>query len=402
MEKYEKRIENLMCTYYSNLSEKDKRHYAAIEAEKLYHGGINYIADLFDCCRQTIISGIDELKRKEIAPTHRIRHEGGGRISTAQKCKNINEIFLSVVAEHTAGDPMDEKIKWTKLTRTQISLAMKKLGVSASRNIVRKLLKKHGFVKRKLQRKRATGEFKDRDKQFHNIESIKKKFMKSDNPIISIDTKKKEKLGNLHRKGEVYCTKAIETYDHDYPHLSTGTIVPHGIYDMKRNEAIINIGIDNETAEFICDSILNWWNKRGKVHYIKAIEMLIYCDAGGANSYRHNRFKVALQKLANLIGLSIRLCHYPPYTSKWNPIEHKVFPHVTRSMAGVVLNSVDNAKALIKTTKTKTGLKVFVSSTKKIYKTGITYAKTILDNINITMHGELGNLNYTVSPSAAR
>ena len=304
--------------------------------------------------------------------------------------------------EHTAGDPMNEKIKWTKITRHQISVKMKDLGVDVSRNIVRKLLKAHGFVKRKIQRKTSTGEFRDRDKQFKNIEKIKKKYMKSGNPILSVDTKKKEKLGNLHRNGAVYCTQAVESYDHDYAHLSTGTIVPHGIYDIKRNEAWITIGSSNETAHFVCDSIKQWWNNLGKKRYPKANELLVFCDAGGANSYRHHIFKVSLQELSNKINLPIRICHYPPYASKWNPIEHKVFPHITRAMAGVKLQSIEDAKKLIKNTTTKTGLKVFVRESKKIYEKGIKLAKEIIDNVNIKKHGNLGQLNYTISPGVMK
>ena len=223
--------------------------------------------------------------------------------------------------------------------------------------------------------------------------------MKSSNPIISIDTKKKEKIGNLYRNGEVYCTQAIESYDHDYPYLADETIVPHGIYDIKRNEALINICLENETAEFVCDSIKKWWNKIGQKHYTKATEILVFCDSGGANSYRHNVFKVALQNLVNTIGLPIRICHYPPYTSKWNPIEHRVFPHVSRTMAGVKLESVEQTKSLIKKTKTETGLQVFVEISKKVYKKGIKVAREVLDTINITKHGKLGLLNYTVAPT---
>ena len=155
---------------------------------------------------------------------------------------------MQVISEHIAGDPMNEKIKWVKLTRYEISMSMKSKRAPASRNIVRRLLKKHGFVKRKIQRNKSTGSFQDREKQFKNIKKIKSKFMASDNPILSIDTKKKEKIGNLHRDGKVYCTQAVESYDHDYPYLADGTLVPHGVYDMKRNEALINIGVNNETA----------------------------------------------------------------------------------------------------------------------------------------------------------
>ena len=329
---------------------------------------------------------------------NRVRQEGGGRPLAEIQFKDMDEVFLFVISEHIAGDPMDENIKWVKLTRHQISISMNKLGILASRNIVRKLLKKHGFIKRKIQRRRLTGVFQNREQQFRNIEKVRKKFMNSRNPVLSIDTKKKEKLGDLYRAGSVYCTQAIETYDHDFEHLSKGTIVPHGIYDIKRNEAAINIGFKNETAEFICDSIKAWWNKTGKTHYKDATEILIFCDAGGANSYRHHRFKVALQDLTNAIKLPIRICHYPPYTSKWNPIEHRVFPHVTRAMEGVKLESIEDAKNLIKNTETKSGLRVFVSTTNKIYKTGLKVAKEALEKIKIKKHGELWRLNYTIAP----
>ena len=164
-----------------------------------------------NCCNR-----FGRVKKNDIIDSSRIRREGAGRTSAQEKFDNIDEIFLSVVSAHTAGDPMNGKIKWIKLSRDKISIEMKKRGITISRNIVKKLLKKHGFVKRKIQRKKSTGSFQHRDEQFDNIEKIKADFMKSDNPILSIDTKKKEKLGNLHRNGEVYCTQALESYDHDY------------------------------------------------------------------------------------------------------------------------------------------------------------------------------------------
>ncbi len=303
-----------------------------------------------------------------------------------------------MVSDHVAGDPMNEKIKWLKLTQAEIRRALKKYGIKVSRNIIRKLLKKHGFVKRKMQKKKSTCEFKNRDKQFKQINKLKKEFMKSNNPILSIDTKKKENLGNLYREGKVYCTEAQEVYDHDYKHLSTGTLIPHGVYDLKRNEALINLAAGKETAEFICDSIQKWWNRIGKKYYTNATEILIFCDSGGANSYRHNIFKVELQKLTNNIGLAIRICHYPPYASKWNPIEHKVFPHISRSMAGVKLETIDDAKALIENTKTTKGLNVIVNAAKKIYESGETAMKNALEEINLIRHKVLGELNYTVAP----
>jgi hypothetical protein len=314
----------------------------------------------------------------------------------------MDEIFLKVISEHIAGDPMDEKIRWTQLTRSEISEKMIALGINVSHKVVKKLLKKHWFVKRKMQRKRSIGKSADREEQFKNILSEKEKFMNSENPILSIDTKKKEQIGgNLHRNGSVYCTKAIEVSDHDYSYLADIKIAPHGIYDIKKNKAYINIGISVETAEFLCDSLKNWWLKEGKNNYPRANEILIFCDAGGANSYRHHIFKVELQKLSNEINLALKIVHYPPYTSKWNPIEHRVFPHVTRALEGVPLNTVDDAKHKIESAKTKAGLTVTVDIIKKTYETGKKVAADFMKNMKIQFGNSVPKLNYTISPMEA-
>lgn len=399
METYSKEIEEMLCAFYATLSEKGKRHYSAIEAIKLGHGGITYIANLFGCSRTTIEAGWYELSVDDMAEFCRIRRPGGGRRTANENIFDLDETFLLVIQDHIAGDPMNEDIKWLKLTNYEIRMLLKKHGVVVGKNVVRNLLKKHKFAKRKMERKKSTGEFKDRDLQFRNIAKIKKEFQEAGNPILSIDTKKKEDLGDLARDGRAYTTKAIQAYDHDYPHLSEGKLVPHGIYDLARNEALITLGIQNETAQFISDALKKWWDTIGQRHYPTATSILVLCDAGGANSYRHHTFKFALQALANKIGMPIRICHYPPYASKWNPIEHRVFPHVTRTMEGVPLKSVSEAKDLIKKTKTKTGLNVVVKTSKKVYQTGIKVAKTALEKINITKHGKLKQLNYTIAPA---
>lgn len=297
---------------------------------------------------------------------------------------------------------MNEAIRWVKLTREVISEKMKALNVNVSCRIVKKLLKKHKFVKRKIQRKKSIGKSADREEQFKNIMSEKETFINSDNPMISIDTKKKEQIGgNLHREGSVYCTQALESADHDYPYLADVKIAPHGIYDMKKNKAYINIGVSYETAEFVCDALKNWWLKEGNNNYPKANEILIFCDAGGANSYRHNIFKVELQKLSNEINMALKIVHYPPYTSKWNPIEHRVFPHVTRAMGGIILNTLEEAKQSIESAKTKTGLTVTAEVINKTYEKGKKVAKDFLNNIKIKYGDSLPKLNYTISPIGA-
>lgn len=332
-------------------------------------------------------------------PSDQVRRKGGGRKDIVKTQQEVEEIFLKVIEGHVAGDPMNKDIRWLKLTRAEVSEKIRAYGVKISRNIVRKLMKKHKFVKRKLQRKRSTGKSADREQQFKNIISEKEKFMHSDNPIISVDTKKKEPVGgNLHRDGSVYCTQALEVSDHDYAHLADLKIAPHGIYDVKQNKAHINIGISSETAEFVCDSLKSWWLNIGKKDYPKAKEILMFCDAGGANSYRHHIFKAEVQRLVNDIKIPLKIVHYPPYTSKWNPIEHRVFPHVTRALEGVPLNTVKEAKERIASAKTKTGLKVTANIIQKTYETGKKVAKDFMKNMKITFGESVPKLNYTISP----
>jgi len=328
-----------------------------------------------------------------------IRHKGAGRKNIIKTWVNVEEIFLKVIEGHIAGDPMNENIRWLKLTRAEVSGKMREHGIKISRNIVRKLMKKHRLVKRKMQRKRSIGQSAEREEQFENIAREKEEFMASNNPVISIDTKKKEHVGgNLHRNGSVYCTRAIEAADHDYPYLADVKIAPHGIYDMKKNKAYINVGTSAETAEFICDSLKNWWFNHGKNDYPNADEILIFCDAGGANSYRHNIFKVELQNLANEIKMRLKIVHYPPYTSKWDPIEHRVFPHITRAIEGVPLNTVDEVKDKIESAKTKTGLTVVASVIRKTYDSGKEVAKDFMEHLKIKFGDSLPRLNYTISP----
>jgi hypothetical protein len=303
-----------------------------------------------------------------------------------------------VIDSHIAGDPMNERIRWIKITREEVSALMKSEGISVSRNIVGKLLKAHKFVKRKMRGKLRCGDFPERNQQFEVIQDKLKRFKDSPNPVLSMDTKKKELLGRLYRPGKVYCSQAIEVYDHTNDSLIEGNVVPHGIYDLKTGHAWINIGTTHETAEFLCDSLKVWWENYGKAIYKQAEEILIFCDSGGANSWRINVFKVELQKLCNVLNIRITICHYPPYASKWNPIEHRVFPHVNRAMEGVMLHSHEQVQSLIEKTTTKTGLKITANIIRKTYKIGKVVAKEALKYINIKYGDIVSGLNYSISP----
>ena len=383
---------------YSNLSEKDKRLYAAVEALKLPHGGIRYISELLGCDRKTIQRGIKELKNPRMIQKKQIRKKGGGRKAKIKTIANIDEIFLRIIKEHTAGDPMNEEIKWTNLTLKQLIEKLNFEDIFVGRSIVKQLLKKHNFVKRKAQKKESIGSCKNRNEQFEKIAMLKELYASKGNPVVSVDTKKKEFIGNLYRAGKLYCTEAIKVFDHDFPHLADGIVIPHAIYDLKNNSAFVNIGVSKDTSEFACDSIKLWWNNQGRFDYPNATSILMLADSGGSNSSRHYIFKEDLQKLVDEIGIEIRVAHYPPYTSKWNPIEHRLFPHITRALEGVIFKSHELVKELIEQTTTKGGLRVTANIIKKVYETGRKYSADFKETMRIIFDKFLGQWNYRAIP----
>ena len=392
-------IEKQMQEMYSRLSEKDKRLYAGIEALKFSYGGISYIAQLFSCSRNTVQRGIKELGAKDAIPINRDRKAGGGRKQVIENNQDINDIFLSVLKEHTAGDPMDEKVKWTNLTKADIATELTKKGFKVSRNIVKKLLKEHGYVKRKPLKKLAAGGHADRNAQFERITELKTSYEAKGNPVISVDTKKKELIGNLSRNGKIYTTETIEVFDHDFPSLAEGVAIPHTVYDTALNKAYTTIGTSRDTSEFACDSIRHWWNNYGKSLYLYATSILMLMDGGGSNSSRHYIFKQDLQALSDELGIEIRVAHYPPYTSKWNPVEHKVFPHITRVLQGMVLTSHKITKELIERATTKTGLTVVACILNKVYETKRKVAAGFKESMRILLDDILGQWNYVTIPN---
>ena len=226
--------------------------------------------------------------------------------------------------------------------------------------------------------------------------------MNSENPIVSMDTKKKEYLGTFYREGKLYTKKDIAVYDHDFPSFADGIVIPHGIYDLKNNFGYINIGTSKDTSEFSCDCIRKWWADVGKKQYRNATSILILCDGGGSNSSGYYIFKEDLQKLVDEIGIEIRIAHYPPYTSKYNPIERKLFPHVTRACQGVVFTTISLVKELMMLTSTKKGLYVKVNIIDKIYKTKRKVTKGFKNNMKILFQKVLPKLNYIASPQSPK
>ncbi len=307
-----------------------------------------------------------------------------------------------MLRDHTAGDPMRDDVKWTDLTRREISQRLSERGTPVGQGVVKQLLKRHGYVKRKAQKVKAMGpRHPDRNAQFENIARLKQEYLEADQPVVSMDAKKKELLGNFYRNGKLYTQEAIEVFDHDFPSAASGAVFPHGLYDMGLNRGHINLGTSHETSQFACDSIEHWWQQHGRHQYPQATRLLLLCDGGGSNSANRYVFKEELQKLADRLGLEIRVAHYPPYCSKYNPIEHRLFPHVTRACQGVVFHTVWVVKELMEKTKTRTGLKVTVDILDKTYEIGRKCAKGFKKNMKIVFDSFLPKWNYRAIPAVA-
>jgi len=400
---YHADVEQMMKKYYATLSEKDQRRYAGVEALKLGLGGQSYIAKILGCSEKTVRKGMSELAQMPENPEYEaaIRKPGGGRKRYDENHANIDEQFLQVLKEHTAGDPMDEKVIWTDLTPDGISKLLEQdHKVKVSKTVVKKLLKKHNYRRRKTQKKQTMKTVAHRDEQFQNIKRLKTEFQVKGEPIISLDTKKKEYLGNFYRAGRLYTRQELQAFDHDFNSFAEGVIIPHGIYDLQDNVGYIHLGTSKDTSQFACDCIRSWWLEFGQVRYPNATAILALCDGGGSNGSRNFIFKEDLQRLADELGIEIRIAHYPPYCSKYNPIEHRLFPHVTRACQGVLFTSVNLVKELIEKTKTSKGLKVFVKVVETIYQTGRKVANDFKHTMRIIRDDFLPAWNYRAVPAS--
>jgi hypothetical protein len=295
---------------------------------------------------------------------------------------------------------MDEKVRWTNLKPWQIAqLLGEEYEIQVSLNVIRQLLNKHDYRRRKAQKRLTKQHVLHRNEQFENIIRLKEAYEAAHNPVISMDGKKKEYLGNLYRDGQLYTLAELQTLDHDFVSYAEGIVIPHGIYDLKHNIGYISLGNSKETSQFACDSLRNWWDDQGRHLYPDATSLLILCDGGGSNNSRHYLFKQDLQELADELGLDIRIAHYPPYCSKYNPIEHRMFPHVTRACQGVVFESIELVKELMAGTTTTKGLQVTVKIIDKVYKTGRKVADDFKETMRIAFDQFLPQWNYTATPN---
>jgi hypothetical protein len=299
---------------------------------------------------------------------------------------------------YTAGDPMRPGVRWTNLSLRRIRAALINRGFWVGVKAVAQLLLRHGFGRRKAQKKLSSKRHPQRDEQFRKIARLRAEYENSSNPIASVDTKKKEFIGNLYREGRLYTQETIETLDHDFPTSAIGVAYPHGIYDMKRNVGHINLGTSHDTSRFACDSIAHWWEKYGRPAYPQATSILLLCDGGGSNSSHRYVFKYYLEQLADRLQMEIRVAHYPPGCSKYDPIEHRFFPHVTRACQGVVFTSLKLIQQKMSETHTETGLRATVEILAGDYPTGEKAPAGYKKTMGIVFDKELPAWNYRAVP----
>lgn len=382
-----------------HLNEKQRRILAAAEAKTLGRGGIQRVANITGLSRPTLYRGlrdIDEAKGK-VVDISRVREAGGGRKKLTIQSPEIVDAIEKLIDPSTRGDP-ESPLRWTCKSIRALEAELNEMGHEISYPSVAAILHELEYS---LQANRKTSEGKDhpdRNEQFEYINRQVKKYLKKGLPVISVDTKKKELIGNYRNGGKEWEPKGqpVEVMGHDFPDPEVPKAVPYGVYDIGDNVGWVNVGIDADTAEFAVESIWHWWKRMGKRRYPNVRRLLICADSGGSNGYRSHLWKRELHKLAKREKIKISVCHFPPGTSKWNKIEHRLFSFITMNWRGHPLVSYETVINLIAATKTKTGLNVKVRLDKRKYARGIKVTKEEMSEIEIEKHSFHGEWNYTI------
>jgi len=384
------------------LNEKQIRLFAAVEAESLGYGGISAVSEATGVSRRAITIGIKELNdqnKNSSTLTERARKLGGGRKKLVEKDKTLQESLEKLIEPFTRGDP-ESPLLWTAKSVRNLANALKKQGHCVSYQTVCELLHQMHYSLQANQKTMEGGDSPDRNKQFEYINNRVKTFQVNNQPVISVDTKKKELVGLFKNTGKEFhrhgSPEKVNIYD--FPDPILGKASPYGIYDMTRNEGWVNVGITHDTAQFAVQSIRSWWFSMGKACYKNAKKLLITADGGGSNGHRVKLWKIELQKLANELELEISVCHFPPGTSKWNKIEHRLFSFISQNWRGKPLTSHQVIVDLIACTKTKMGLKVNCQLDEKDYPVGIKVSDEEMSAINIVKSPFHGEWNYSIFP----
>ena len=383
------------------MDERSRRIWAATEASALGWGGVSLVAEATGLARNTIAAGMRELKRRGRPPQlERVRRPGGGRKRLAEQQPKLINKLEALVEPTTRGDPQSP-LRWTTLSVRKLEQALQKAGFTVSYGTVANLLKQLNYtLQGQYKRSEGTVDHQDRDAQFRYINDQASLQLQARGPVISVDTKKKELVGAYKNAGREWRPKGdpIEALMHDFPDPDVPKAVPYGIYDIGENKGWVNVGMSADTAEFAVQSIRQWWRYMGRPRYPNCRDLLICADSGGSNGYRLHLWKRELQDFATEQKLTITVCHFPPGTSKWNKIEHRLFSFISANWRGRPLTDYRTIVNLIARTTTKTGLTIQARLDRRTYKRGIKVSKKELQALNLQPHDFHGEWNYTITP----
>lgn len=392
--------DSAMVRLLTTLDEAQKRWFVGREAMLLGHGGLKRMCELSGLSKPTVIRGIRELKGKEkLRDEGRVRQAGGGRKPLQEQDPEALNLLQRIMEENTVGDPMS-LLKWSSKSTYQIRDQLVALGHPMSEDTVARWLKELDYSLQANVKEREGSSPPERDSQFRYINALAKKYMARREPVISVDAKKKERVGAFKNGGRQWRAKGnpVEVNVYDYPSLAVGTAVPYGAYDLQRNQGLVNVGMSHDTAEFAVESIRRWWSKIGRPVYPKACRLLICADGGGSNGSRNRAWKYHLQELSDQIALEITVCHYPPGTSKWNKIEHRMFSFISMNWKGQPLASFETVINLISATKTRTGLNIRAVLDESHYQKGLSITDEEMQKLRLRKHEHNPQWNYTLCP----
>ena len=381
------------------LHERGRRWFAATEARAYGYGGVSVVARITGIARSTIERGMREMEAKGLMAAGRSRRPGGGRKAKRSEDATLLPDLQRLVEPATRGDPM-RTLRWTSKSLRHLAQALQERGHSVCPHVIADCLRELGYSLQANRKTREGGNHMDRDAQFHYINDQATAFLAAGEPVISVDTKKKELVGNFKNQGREYRPKATpEAVNvHDFIDPALGRAVPYGVYDIADNKGWVSVGTDHDTASFAVHAIQRWWDTLGQTRYPKASRLMITADGGGSNGHRVRLWKVELQNLANALGLPITVCHLPPGTSKWNKIEHRLFSFITLNWRGKPLRSFKTIVQLIAATTTTADLTVRAELDKNKYPKGVKTSDAQLAAINLTRHEFHGDWNYTIAP----
>ena len=381
------------------LDERGRRRWAATEAMAIGHGGVAAVALATGMSDRTVRNGIAEVRVGAVLPAGYQRKTGGGRKPLEHLQTDLIEAVERLVEPTERGDPQSP-LRWTCKSLANLEIELKEQGYQIGQTKIRTVLKQLGYSLQGNRKTREGKEHPDRDAQFRHIHRRVTACQRGGRPAISVDTKKKENLGNKANCGREYRPKGkpVEVDTHDFPDKKRGKAVPSGVYDIRENEACVTIGISKDTAAFAVEAIRRWWKELGRTRYRKPSRLLITADCGGSNGHRNRLWKLKLQALADELGMIIEVCHYPPGTSKWNKIEHRLFCHITRNWRGVPLESHEVVVNLVSSTRTREGLEVHCWLDEGDYQNGRKVTDREMQTIRLRRNSFHGDWNYEIQP----